>query len=200
MGEHAEETGSLHQDGWTWAQYWCWLGLSNAGTECGSADWSAGPWPQMGGPHIADWHLGCGGGSGCGCSGGRVGKSGWWTAGRLLKRRFCTSYPDVASCRFGARCDFPHSREEIQVSLLSEEEERQDAAAMTDEFLMYRYKTRWCPIPVPHAWQTCVYAHNHQDARRPVEAGYGSKPCSHWSKKSAGADYSKRCPLGLRCP
>jgi hypothetical protein len=71
---------------------------------------------------------------------------------------------------------------------------------MTDDFFMYKYKTRWCPKGVQHEWHTCVYAHNYQDARRPVTIGYGARLCPYWSKKDTGAEYAQRCPLGLRCP
>lgn len=118
----------------------------------------------------------------------------------LRKRRFCTSYPDVGQCRRGSTCAFAHSREEICAPLLDTDEERQDPGALTDSFFMYKYKTRWCPIGVQHEWHTCVYAHNYQDARRPVSIGYGARLCPYWSKKDTGAEYSQRCPLGLRCP
>lgn len=116
------------------------------------------------------------------------------------KRRFCTSYPEVANCRRGMNCAFAHCREEISAPLLEMEEELQDPEFMTDSFFMYKYKTRWCPVGVQHEWHTCVYAHNYQDARRPVEIGYGARLCPYWSKKDTGAEYSQRCPLGLRCP
>lgn len=120
-------------------------------------------------------------------------------AGRS-KRRFCTLFPDVGICRRGTSCSFAHSREEISAPLLEVEEERQDPQALTDAFFMYKYKTRWCPIGVQHEWHTCVYAHNYQDARRPVCIGYGPKLCPYWSKKDTSAEYSQRCPLALRCP
>lgn len=71
---------------------------------------------------------------------------------------------------------------------------------MDDAFFTHKYKTRWCPIGVQHEWHMCVYAHNYQDARRPVSIGYGARLCPYWSKKDTGAEYSQRCPLGLRCP
>jgi len=132
--------------------------------------------------------------------------SGWRSGGGRSnyavrpKRRFCTSYPDVSQCRRGSSCAFAHSREDILAQLLAPEEENQDPAAMTDEFFMFKYKMRWCPIGVQHEWHTCVYAHNYQDARRPVDIGYGAKLCPYWSKKDTGAEYSQRCPLGIRCP
>lgn len=116
------------------------------------------------------------------------------------KRRFCTSYPDVGGCRRGPTCAYAHAREEICANLLEIEEENQEPQAMTDDFFMYKYKTRWCPKGVQHEWHTCVYAHNYQDARRPVGIGYGARLCPYWSKKDTGAEYSQRCPLGMRCP
>jgi hypothetical protein len=116
------------------------------------------------------------------------------------KQRFCASFPDVAQCRRGAACAFAHSREEIVTPLLSVNEEQQAQDSMTEDFFMYKFKTLWCPIGVQHDWQTCVYAHNYQDARRKVSIGYGPRPCPYWAKKEAGTDYAQRCPLGLRCP
>mmetsp|Transcript_68095 Transcript_68095/g.191958 ORF Transcript_68095/g.191958 Transcript_68095/m.191958 type:complete len:336 (-) Transcript_68095:118-1125(-) len=116
------------------------------------------------------------------------------------KRRFCTTFPDVSLCRRGQACAFAHSREEVCAPLLEPEEEQQEPHALTDAFFMYKYKTRWCPVGVQHEWHTCVYAHNYQDARRPVGIGYGAKLCPYWSKRDTGAEYCQRCPLGLRCP
>mmetsp|Transcript_20122 Transcript_20122/g.46898 ORF Transcript_20122/g.46898 Transcript_20122/m.46898 type:complete len:387 (-) Transcript_20122:8-1168(-) len=116
------------------------------------------------------------------------------------KRRFCTSFPETATCRRGSTCAFAHSREEIHAPLLSVEEETQDPSAMSDDFFMYKYKTMWCPIGVQHEWHSCVYAHNYQDARRPLSIGYGPRLCPYWNKKDTCTEYSQRCPLGLRCP
>eukprot|EP00448_Togula_jolla_P004262 CAMPEP_0170608400 /NCGR_PEP_ID=MMETSP0224-20130122/21564_1 /TAXON_ID=285029 /ORGANISM="Togula jolla, Strain CCCM 725" /LENGTH=592 /DNA_ID=CAMNT_0010933623 /DNA_START=18 /DNA_END=1796 /DNA_ORIENTATION=+ len=116
------------------------------------------------------------------------------------KQRFCASFPDVAQCRRGAACAFAHSREEARTPLLTLEQEQQTPAALTEEFFMYQFKTLWCPVGVQHDWQSCVYAHNYQDARRQVSIGYGPRPCPYWAKKDASAEYSQRCPLGLRCP
>jgi len=160
-------------------------GLLGPHGEFGTHEWSGGPWPQSlgsngGGP---DWRLSRGPGY-----------------GMRPKRRFCTSYPDISMCRRGNLCAFAHSREEISAPLLDISEEQQEPSALTDDFFMYKYKTRWCPIGVQHEWHTCVYAHNYQDARRPVNIGYGARLCPYWSKKDTGAEYSQRCPLGLRCP
>jgi len=116
------------------------------------------------------------------------------------KQRFCASYPDVSQCRRGAACAFAHTREEARTPLLTEEQEKQEDGALTGDFFMYHFKTLWCPIGVQHDWQTCVYAHNYQDARRRVDIGYGPKPCAYWAKKDPTAEYAQRCPLGLRCP
>mmetsp|Transcript_44722 Transcript_44722/g.103418 ORF Transcript_44722/g.103418 Transcript_44722/m.103418 type:complete len:381 (+) Transcript_44722:69-1211(+) len=116
------------------------------------------------------------------------------------KRRFCTSFPDIGSCRRGSTCAFAHSRDEIRAPLLTVEEEMQDPQAMTEHFFMYRYKTMWCPIGIQHEWHSCVYAHNYQDARRPISIGYGPRLCPYWNKKDTCTEYAQRCPVGLRCP
>jgi len=125
-----------------------------------------------------------------------------WGCGAHMrpKRRFCTYYPDVEQCRRGDACLFAHSREELCSPLLDVDEEQQKPSALTGEFFMHKYKTRWCPIGVQHEWHTCVYAHNYQDARRPPSIGYGIRVCPYWSKKDSNAEYFQRCPLGLRCP
>lgn len=117
------------------------------------------------------------------------------------KARFCASYPNVSQCRRGDSCAFAHSREECIAPQLDEAECNKEPAALTDDFFIQKFKTLWCPIGTQHDWQTCPYAHNYQDARRIVSIGYGPRPCPYYSKKDNGAtDYSKRCPLGLRCP
>jgi hypothetical protein len=118
---------------------------------------------------------------------------------KVYKHRFCASYPNISGCRRGEACAFAHSREEIRTSLLAEDEELQRPNALTDEFFMYKFKTLWCPIGVQHDWQTCVYAHNYQDARRHPGIGYGPRPCPYWKRKETTLEYSQRCPLGVRC-
>jgi len=119
---------------------------------------------------------------------------------KVYKHRFCASYPNIVGCRRGEACAFAHNREEIRTSLLDEAEEAQRPQALTNDFFMYKFKTLWCPIGVQHDWQTCVYAHNYQDARRHPGIGYGPRPCPYWKRKETTLEYSQRCPLGVRCP
>lgn len=120
--------------------------------------------------------------------------------GLPLKTRFCAFYPNISQCRRGAACSFAHTRDEVQTKLLSIEEEEHHESAMTQAFFTRKFKTMWCPIGAQHDWQTCVYAHTYQDARRQPSIGYGPQPCPFWQKKETRASYSQRCPLGLRCP
>lgn len=131
--------------------------------------------------------------------GGRSGATGALYHPKVYKHRFCASYPNVATCRRGESCAFAHTREEIRTPLLAEEEEMQRPHALTNDFFMYKFKTLWCPIGVQHDWQTCVYAHNYQDARRHPAIGYGPRPCPYWKRKETTLEYSQRCPLGVRC-
>lgn len=120
--------------------------------------------------------------------------------GPLLKHRFCAYYPNVVQCRRGAACAFAHTRDEVKTPLLSIDEEEHKPTSLTEPFFTMKFKTLWCPIGAQHDWQSCVYAHTYQDARRKPSIGYGPQPCPYWSKKDTRAAYSQRCPLGLRCP
>jgi len=124
----------------------------------------------------------------------------WPATSKVYKHRFCASYPNVSSCRRGDACAFAHSREEIRTPLLADDEENQRQTALNNEFFMYRFKTLWCPVGVQHDWQSCVYAHNYQDARRHPGINYGPRPCPYWKRKDTALEYSQRCPLGVRCP
>lgn len=88
----------------------------------------------------------------------------------------------------------------MQTPLLSLEEEEHQEVALTQAFFTRKFKTMWCPIGAQHDWQTCVYAHTYQDARRMPSIGYGPQPCPYWGKKDTRVTYAQRCPLGLRCP
>mmetsp|Transcript_43289 Transcript_43289/g.101047 ORF Transcript_43289/g.101047 Transcript_43289/m.101047 type:complete len:529 (+) Transcript_43289:91-1677(+) len=116
------------------------------------------------------------------------------------KIRFCAYYPHVGQCRRGSACSFAHSRDEVQTPLLSIAEEEHEENVLTPDFFTRKFKTMWCPIGAQHDWQTCVYAHTYQDARREPSIGYGPQPCPFWGKKDTRVAYSQRCPLGLRCP
>lgn len=119
---------------------------------------------------------------------------------KVYKHRFCASYPHVASCRRSDQCAFAHTRDEIRTPLLAHEEEDQLQTHLTNDFFMYKFKTLWCPVGVQHDWQTCVYAHNYQDARRHPGINYGPRPCPYWKRKETNLEYSQRCPLGVCCP
>uniref|UniRef100_A0A7S4QIU1 C3H1-type domain-containing protein n=1 Tax=Alexandrium monilatum TaxID=311494 RepID=A0A7S4QIU1_9DINO len=164
--------------------------------------WSAWPAGTQGGPRLSHFasDVVLVAGSGLGAAGGRGGSTGALYHPKVYKHRFCASYPHVVSCRRGDSCAFAHSREEIRTPLLAAEEEEQRPSALTNDFFMYRFKTLWCPVGVQHDWQTCVYAHNYQDARRHPGIGYGPRPCPYWKRKETSLEYSQRCPLGVRCP
>jgi len=116
----------------------------------------------------------------------------------VYKRRFCAHYPKVDNCRRKEFCMFAHSREEIRAPLLTEGEESK--SDLSNAFFINKFKIFWCPIGVQHDWQTCVYAHNYQDARRNPGIGYGPRPCPFWEKKDRAPSYEARCPNGFRCP
>jgi len=118
--------------------------------------------------------------------------------GPVQKFRLCAYYPNVENCRRKDLCSFAHCREEITAPLLTEKEE--EKMELSPEFFTERFKIHWCPIGVQHDWQTCVYAHNYQDARRDPRIGYGPRPCPYWEKKDRAPSYQARCPNGFSCP
>jgi len=100
----------------------------------------------------------------------------------------------------GFNCAFDHPKSEIRCPNLSQAQKDQCKIDLTDEFLMYKFKTIWCPIGVKHDWQSCVYAHNYQDARRNPKIGYGPKTCPMWRPREIFSSYDSGCPNGVRCP
>jgi len=114
------------------------------------------------------------------------------------KQRYCSSFPYSHFCERGDNCMFAHSFEDVRYSV--EIEEDNNKITLTDDFLIYKFKTAWCPIGVKHDWQSCVYAHNYHDARRNPAIGYGPKPCPMWSRREVSTTYNNRCPNGVRCP
>ena len=53
----------------------------------------------------------------------------------------------------------------------------------TEEFLLYYFKTEYCPFSNSHNRNSCVYAHNVQDFRRnPKEINYKAIECQNWNR------------------
>eukprot|EP00929_Paragymnodinium_shiwhaense_P018175 TRINITY_DN12830_c0_g2_i1.p1 TRINITY_DN12830_c0_g2~~TRINITY_DN12830_c0_g2_i1.p1 ORF type:complete len:549 (-),score=118.00 TRINITY_DN12830_c0_g2_i1:154-1800(-) len=122
------------------------------------------------------------------------------TQRQYYKRRFCCLVDSEKGCQRGAQCRFAHSRSELDTTqLLTEEEEMLAPEALTEDFFIRKFKVFWCPIGVQHDWHSCPYAHNYQDARRVVSIGYGPELCPYWKKSDSTADYTDRCPNGVRC-
>eukprot|EP00884_Botryococcus_braunii_P009266 jgi/Botrbrau1/18340/Bobra.0179s0067.1 len=64
----------------------------------------------------------------------------------------------------------------------------------SDSFRMFSFKIQPCPLRTQHPWETCAYAHPHENARRrdPRAYKYIAEPCP---------DYKNGlCFLGSRCP
>lgn len=114
----------------------------------------------------------------------------------LFRKRLCHQ---SAKCPRGRFCAFAHSRNELLVPQFGEATESQPSL----EFILYEFKTQWCPIGGPHDWESCVYAHTYRDWRRTPRLGYSSRPCQNWSQSvSSGAAklaYADRCPRGFAC-
>jgi hypothetical protein len=71
----------------------------------------------------------------------------------------------------------------------------------SNNFFMFEFKCRWCPIKYPHSWPSCPAAHTYKDWRRSPSLGYGSSPCTAWEEAEAkGKDGTAACPNGILCP
>lgn len=115
----------------------------------------------------------------------------------LFRKRLCHLAKRCPRAQF---CAFAHCRAELLVPHFGEGLEAQPP----EQFILYEFKTQWCPIGGLHDWESCVYAHTYRDWRRTPRIGYSSRPCPHWSRSvAAGAPrvgYQQRCPFGFRCP
>eukprot|EP00392_Amoebophrya_sp_AT5.2_P003504 g3509.t1 len=113
--------------------------------------------------------------------------------------KLCGSFPTPQNCQYGNRCRFAHKRPELGNLLFTAAEE--NVKQITDEFLILKYKTKWCPHLYQHNWTYCVYAHNYQDYRRNPQVGYGPVPCPFWDPRdTAKSAYNLRCRFGTQCP
>ena len=111
------------------------------------------------------------------------------------KTKFCSFYPkNIELCDYGRYCSFAHDESELLVELIHN-------YAYDDDFLIFWYKTVWCPFTFfQHDKNLCVYAHNFQDFRRkPVNNKYLNTPCPQWSEKSQVVSYMDGCPKGSLC-
>lgn len=115
----------------------------------------------------------------------------------LFRKRLCHQSHKCPRAKF---CAFAHSRCELLAPQFSEAAESQPP----QEFILYEFKTQWCPVGGLHDWENCVYAHTYRDWRRTPRLGYSSRPCQQWSSSVASGAaklaYSDRCPRGFACP
>jgi hypothetical protein len=114
-----------------------------------------------------------------------------------FRRRLCQQ---ARRCPRLRCCFFAHSREELLTPYFTPEEEQ----TPTEDLIIHRFKTQWCPLPGAHEWENCVYAHTYRDWRRVPFLGYSSHPCPRWTRslQNNGPEmtYMERCHLGMACP
>jgi len=115
----------------------------------------------------------------------------------VFRKRLCHQ---GQQCPRGRFCAFAHTRRELLVPHFEIAEEENPS----EDFIVYHFKTQWCPIGGPHGWEACVYAHTYRDWRRSPIVGYSSRPCPNWSRSVAEGPaelgYDARCPRGMSCP
>ena len=66
--------------------------------------------------------------------------------------------------------------------------------------MLFLLKSEFCPFSkTKHDRQSCVYAHNWQDFKRPYDTLLKSKNCSSWDFKKEINYYKDGCKTGENC-
>lgn len=77
------------------------------------------------------------------------------------KKKYCKNLFDVSKCKFGKFCADAHFDEELSCDLLHYMD-------FDDDFMIFKYKTEFCPFNLEHNLDKCVYAHSWEDYRRNI--------------------------------
>lgn len=104
-----------------------------------------------------------------------------------FRTKFCRNYEsdNINSkkiCRNGKFCHSAHTDYELQIPLLHK-------IPRDENFVLYFYKTTFCPFVNSHDEINCVYAHSHIDFRRnPFKYNYSQSICELYSNTSSCQD------------
>lgn len=77
------------------------------------------------------------------------------------KKKYCKNLFDVSKCKYGKYCADAHFDEELSCDLLHYMD-------FDDDFMIFKYKTEFCPFNMEHNFEKCVYAHSWEDYRRNI--------------------------------
>lgn len=87
------------------------------------------------------------------------------------KKAYCRHLFDDKGCAYGPFCSSAHFDEELNIDLLHTYD-------FDDDFLIFKYKTEFCPFVKEHNLKKCVYAHSWEDYRRNIILfPYSNTPC-----------------------
>jgi len=77
------------------------------------------------------------------------------------KKKYCKNLFDVSKCKYAKYCSDAHFDEELSCDLLHYMD-------FDDDFMIFKYKTEFCPFNMEHNFEKCVYAHSWEDYRRNI--------------------------------
>lgn len=89
------------------------------------------------------------------------------------KKKYCKNLFDVSKCQYAKFCADAHFDEELGCELLHYMD-------FDEDFMIFKYKTEFCPFNMEHNAQKCVYAHSWEDFRRNIILfPYSNVACPH---------------------
>lgn len=101
------------------------------------------------------------------------------------KKRYCKNLFDISQCKYGKYCADAHFDEELNCELLHYMD-------FDEDFLIFKYKTEFCPFNMEHSFEKCVYAHSWEDYRRNIILfPYSNVACPH--VEDADSSFDVRC-------
>lgn len=77
------------------------------------------------------------------------------------KKKYCKHLFDAKGCDYGVYCAYAHFDEELSIDLIH-------GYDFDDDFMIFKYKTEFCPFEKDHKVEKCVYAHSWEDYRRNI--------------------------------
>lgn len=108
------------------------------------------------------------------------------------KKKYCKNLIKKGHCHFGDVCAYVHSDRQLKSFPLHLVPENL-------EFMLFRFKSVFCPFWHEHDKLKCVYAHNWQDFKRPFNSKLQPKSCPFWDRKKHLENYIEGCALGFDC-
>lgn len=107
------------------------------------------------------------------------------------KKKFCIFFQQE-ECPYKVICAYAHSELEFKGKLLH---------LMSPDlaFLLFQFKSDFCPFKTEHDKFSCVYAHNWQDFKRAFRPWHLPVRCPEWNMDPNLKSYADGCPRAFTC-